>query len=88
MFVLERRIFLNINGKVVYVVLATQKFGLLAEIITMKFNLLKTRRNLLHTSAVNTFHHGYKNHSVNDVYSKGRCLFLDPYKTQRKTSTM
>jgi len=31
--------------------------------------------------AVNTFHHGYKNQSVNDVYSKGRCLFWDPYKT-------
>jgi hypothetical protein len=25
--------------------------------------------------AVNTFHHGYKNQSVNDVYSKGSCLF-------------
>jgi hypothetical protein len=31
--------------------------------------------------AVNTFHHGYKNQSVNDVESKGRCLFLDPHKT-------
>jgi len=27
------------------------------------------------------FHHGYKNHSVYDVYSKSRCLFWDPYKT-------
>ena len=25
--------------------------------------------------AVNTFHHGYKNQSLNDVYSTGRCLF-------------
>jgi hypothetical protein len=25
--------------------------------------------------AVNTFHHGYKNQSVNDVYRKGRSLF-------------
>jgi hypothetical protein len=24
--------------------------------------------------AVNTFHHGYKNQLVNDVYSKSRCL--------------
>jgi len=24
-----------------------------------------------------TFHHGYKNQSVNDVYSKGRCLFWE-----------
>jgi hypothetical protein len=42
-------------------------------------NLLKTKRNLLYVRnqyrAVNTFHHGYKNQSVNDVYSKGRCLF-------------
>ena len=37
-------------------------------------NLLKTKRNLLYTiegispyRAVNTFHHGYKNQSVNDV---------------------
>ena len=28
--------------------------------------------------AVDTFHHGYKNQPVNDVYSKGRCLFSDP----------
>jgi hypothetical protein len=28
--------------------------------------------------AVNTFHHGYKNQSDNDVQSKGRCLFWDP----------
>jgi hypothetical protein len=25
--------------------------------------------------AVNTFHHGYKNQSVNDVQNKSRCLF-------------
>jgi hypothetical protein len=31
--------------------------------------------------AVNTFHHGYKNQSVNDVQSKSRCLFWDPYKS-------
>jgi hypothetical protein len=32
-FVLERRIFLNKKCKAVYIVLATQKFGLLAEIL-------------------------------------------------------
>jgi hypothetical protein len=31
--------------------------------------------------AVNSFHHGYKNRSANDVYSKSHCLFWDPYKT-------
>jgi hypothetical protein len=31
--------------------------------------------------AVNTFHHGYKTQSVNDVYSKSHCLFWDRYKT-------
>jgi len=32
-------------------------------------NLLKTKRykKSVRTSAVNTFHHGYKNQSVNDV---------------------
>jgi hypothetical protein len=30
---------------------------------------------------VNTFHHGYKNQSVNNVYSKSRWLFWYPYKT-------
>jgi hypothetical protein len=40
----------------------------------------ETERNTLHIRsspyrAVNTFHHGYKNQSVNDVQSKGRCLF-------------
>jgi len=38
---------------------------------TTRFNILKTKRNLIHMSqsyrAVNTFHHGYKNQSVNDV---------------------
>jgi hypothetical protein len=52
----------------------------------MNINLLKTKRNLLYIRiqpyrAVNTFHHVYKNQSVNDVYSKRRCLFWDPYKT-------
>jgi hypothetical protein len=46
----------------------------------LPFNLLKTKRNLLYIRnhsyrAVNTFHHDYKHQSVNDVYSKGRCLF-------------
>ena len=27
--------------------------------------------------AVNTFHHRYKNQSVNAVYTKGRCLFWE-----------
>ena len=49
-------------------------------------NLLKTKRNLLYIRnetyrTVNTFHHGYKNQSVNDVQSKSRCLFWDTYKT-------
>jgi hypothetical protein len=57
------------------------------------FNLLKTKRSLLYIRnqpyrTLNTFHHGYKNQSVNDVYSKGRRLFCDPYKTQSKASTM
>ena len=38
--------------------------------------------------ALNTFHHSYKNQSINDVYSKGRCLFRDTYKTQRTASVM
>jgi hypothetical protein len=51
-----------------------------------RFNLLKTKRNLLYIRispyrAVNTFHHGYKTQSVNDVQSKSRCLFWVPYKT-------
>jgi hypothetical protein len=49
-------------------------------------NLLKTKRNLLYIRnksyhAVSTFHHGYKNQSINSVCSKGRYLFRDPYKT-------
>jgi hypothetical protein len=49
-------------------------------------NLLKTKRNLFIYGikpyrAVNTFHHGYKNQSANDVQSKGHCLFWDLYKT-------
>jgi hypothetical protein len=49
-------------------------------------NLLKTKRNLLYIRnksyrAVSTFHHGYINHSINTVCSKGRYLFQDPYKT-------
>jgi len=28
-----------------------------------------------------TFHHVYKTQSVNDLYSKGRCLFWDTHKT-------
>ena len=31
--------------------------------------------------AVNTFRHGYKTQSINDVQSKRRCLFSDPFKT-------
>ena len=48
-----------------------------AEAFAAYFNLLKTKRNLLYirNQSVNTFHHGYKNQSVNDVYSKSRCLF-------------
>jgi len=51
---------------------------------TTLFNLLKAKRNLLYMrnqSVPRCFHHGYKNQSVNDVYSKSRCLFSDPYKT-------
>ena len=49
------------------------------------FKLLKTKRNRLLYGispyrAVNTFHHGYKIQSVNDVNSKSRCLFWDRYK--------
>jgi len=46
-------------------------------------NLLKTKHNLLYirNHSVNTFHHGYKNQSINDIQSKSRCLFWDPYKT-------
>ena len=33
--------------------------------------------------AVNTFHHGYKNQSVNDIQGESYCLFRDPYKTHK-----
>ena len=33
--------------------------------------------------AVNTFHLGYKNHSVYDVSGTIRCLFSDKYKTHK-----
>ena len=49
-------------------------------------NLQKTKRicfiqGVSPYRAVTIFHHGYKNQPVNEVYSKGRCLFLDPHKT-------
>jgi hypothetical protein len=57
------------------------------------FKLLNNKRNLLYIRnqsyrAVNTFHHSYKNQSVNEVYSKGRCLFLDPHKTLKAKRTL
>jgi len=33
--------------------------------------------------AVNTLRLGFKNHSVNDVYGKSRCLFWDPHRTYK-----
>jgi hypothetical protein len=50
----------------------------------LRFNLLKTKHNLLYVRnqsyrAVHTFHHGYKGQSVNDI--KQRLLSWDPYKT-------
>ena len=49
---------------------------------------LKTKRRLLYLRsssyrAVNTFHLGYKNHSVYDISGTSRCLFSDKYKTHK-----
>jgi hypothetical protein len=51
--------------------------------VCSQIHLFKTKRNLLYKRNQSVprckhFHHGYKNQSVNDVYSKGRCLFSDP----------
>ena len=46
-----------------------------------RLNVICTIYGISPYRAVNTFHHGYKNQSVNYVYNKSRCLFWDPYKT-------
>jgi len=53
-----------------------------------KINPLKRKRRLLYLKkisyrAVNTFHLGYKNQSVDDVSGKSHCLFSDKYKTHK-----
>ena len=51
-------------------------------------NVIRFIKGISPYRAVNTFHNVYKNQSLNDVYSKDRGLFWDPYKTQRKASNM
>jgi len=61
---------------------SSQHFAYSPRVITRRYRrAIRFIQGISPYRAVNTFHYGYKNQSVNEVLSKSRCLFWNPYKT-------